>query len=192
MKITKMFGLLAVAALALMAFASTASATTLETNGVKNTSAVTIEASLESGTSAVLQKTDGSFANTCTASSVIGKDSTSTTGTAVSGPVSTLTFTSCTNEKVVVDAAGSLSVENIAGTTNGTVKSSSAKVTVPSPFGSLTCETGTGNDIGTLTGKASGQATMDINAVLNCGFLAPSTTWTGSYLVTSGPNGVTS
>ena len=189
MKITKMFGLLAVAALALMAFASTASATTLETNGVANTKDVTIEASAEG--SIKLEKTDGTFANTCTVSKVVGSDSTRTTGTTVEGPITSLTFESCKTEKVVVDAPGTLSVENISGTTNGTVRSSGAKVTVPSPFGALTCVTGEGVDIGTFTGKSSGSGTMDIKAVLNCGFLAPSSIWEGAYTVTSGPNGVT-
>jgi hypothetical protein len=189
MKYLKMLGLAAVAAMALMAVAAgSASATTLEKAGVVQTGAVEIKASLESGTSAKLQKTDGSFANTCTESSVEGK-TTVFTGTAVSGPISLLTFKKCTTESVVVDAAGSLSIERIGSTTNGTVKSSGAKVTVPSPFGALTCVTSEGTDIGTLTGKASGQATMDISAVLNCGFLAPSATWTGSYVVTS-PEGL--
>jgi hypothetical protein len=193
MKHLKILGLAAVAAMALMAIgASTASATTLAVGGSKTNSAVKIEASLETGTSAKLQKTDGTFANTCTTSKVVGTTSVFT-GTAVSGPLAEketgLSFGSCTTEKVTVDASGSLSVEWISGTTNGTVKSSGAKVTVPSPFGTLTCETGTGTDVGTLTGTKTGSATMDIKAVLNCGFLAPSATWEGSYWVTS-PGGL--
>jgi len=189
MKHLKMLVVIAIAATALMAIgATTASATTLENNGVKQTGAVEFPISLEG--SLKIERTDHTFANTCTVSNVVGK-TTVFTGTAVSGPISTLTFSTCTTEKVVVDAAGNLSIENISGTTNGTVKSSGAKVTVPSPFGALTCETGSGNDIGTFTGKASGSGTMDIKAVLNCGFLAPSAIWEGSYTVTKGPNGVT-
>jgi hypothetical protein len=67
---------------------------------------------------------------------------------------------------------------------------------VPSPLGGtpLSCETGAGTHIGTLTGKSGSVAsdklaTMDIHAVLNCGFLAPSSTWDGSYIVTS-PEGL--
>jgi hypothetical protein len=115
--------------------------------------------------------------------------SVSFTGETVSGPISSLSFTKCTSSPVVVDTAGSLSVQRIGATTNGTVRSSGAKVTVPSPLGgTLTCVTGEGTDIGTLTGVKAGNAKMDINAVLNCGFLAPSSTWTGEYVVTS-PHG---
>jgi hypothetical protein len=189
MKFTKILGLVAVAALALMAFASTASATTLEVKGVKQTTDVTIKSSLKSGTSALLSDTFGFFANTCTASSVEGSDSTRTTGTTVEGPISALSFSSCKEEPVVVDTKGNLSVEWISGTTNGTVRSIGAKVTSPSPFGALTCVTAAspGTDIGTLTGVASGFATMDINATLNCGLITAK--WTGTYSVTS-PEGL--
>jgi hypothetical protein len=99
-----------------------------------------------------------------------------------------MSFSKCTEGSVIVDAAGTLSVERIAGTTNGTVRSNGAKVTVPSPLGSLTCTT-SNTDIGTLTGVASGKARMDVNAVLNCGFFLPSAKWEGSYVVTS-PEGL--
>jgi hypothetical protein len=193
MKFTKILGLVACAALALMAFASTASATTLEEKGVAKNSAVTIKASLKSGSSALLNDTSGFFANTCTGSTVEGtteKDSSGDfTGPTVGGAISGLTFKPCTREEVVVDTKGSLSVASISGTTNGTVRSIGAKVTVPSPFGLLTCVTasGEGTDIGTLTGVASGQATMDISAALNCGSITAK--WTGTYVVTS-PEGL--
>jgi hypothetical protein len=194
MKYLKILGLAAVAAMALTAFAaSTASATTLEVKGVKQTGSTAISASLEPGTSALLQLTSGAFANTCTASSVTGATTTPFTvagSGAIKGTISALTFTKCTTETVKTDAAGTLTVEWIKGSpTNGTVRSQNAEVTVPSPLGALNCKTGAGVDIGTLTGKATGQATMDINAVLNCGIFASSATWTGSYVVTS-PEGL--
>jgi hypothetical protein len=199
MKITKILGVVAVAALALMAFASAASATTLEKNGVKVTTNSTIHATNEG--SILLSATGGGLANTCTESTVEGT-TTNATGTTVGGPISVLSFKKCTKEEVVVDAAGSLTIENIKiktenneehPTTNGTVRSIGAKVTVPSFFGALTCVTAAspGTDIGTFTGTASGNGTMDINAVLNCGFFLPSAKWEGTYAVTSGPNGVT-
>jgi hypothetical protein len=103
----------------------------------------------------------------------------------VTGAVSSLTFGSCT-KTVTVDKAGKLYVEYTSGT-NGTVFSEEAEVTVLTPLfeAEVNCKTGTGTDIGTLTGVASGTATMDINAVLNCGFLLPSATWKGSYTVSS-------
>jgi hypothetical protein len=193
MKLTKMFGLVAVAALALMAFASTASATTLETNGVKQSGAVSISSSLSG--SATLSDTSNIFANTCKASSVSGSSSTSQTGATVSGPISTLSFSSCTHEKVVVDNKGTLSVEVIGAGTNGTVRSSGAEVTVPATIGSsiitVNCKT-SNTDIGTLTGTASGTSTIHINAVLNCGFFLPSAKWVGTYNITGHSIGVVS
>jgi hypothetical protein len=151
MKYLKMLGLTAVAAMALMAIgAGSASATTLEVNGVAQTGAVTLTATLEPGSSALLQLTNGSFANTCTESFVEGKTSTFTAESSkpIGGPISNLTFTSCTTPPVKADKFGSLSVEWISGTTNGTVRSAGAEVTVPSPICTLTCKTGEGVDRG--------------------------------------------
>jgi hypothetical protein len=192
MKLSKILGVVAVAALALMAFASTASATTLYVKGVKQTGAVTIHATLKSGTSALLEDEAGFFANTCTESTVHGVTSVFT-GTVVSGPLTTgsagLSFGSCKENPVEVESSGSLSVEQISGTTNGTVRSIGAAVKTPSPFGTLTCVTGAspGTDIGTLTGVTSGNATMDINATLNCGSITAR--WTATYTVTT-PEGL--
>ncbi|HEX6204942.1 MAG TPA: hypothetical protein VFZ29_03950, partial [Solirubrobacterales bacterium] len=77
----------------------------------------------------------------------------------------------------------------IPGTTNGTVFSEEAEITVGSPFGTLNCKTNAGVDLGTLTGTKEGHATIDVNAVLNCGFLMPSATLKGTYTVTS-PTGL--
>ena len=84
----------------------------------------------------VLQDTAGAFANKCTESTVKGNTSVFT-GTTVSGTIAAenLTFKKCTTEPVVTHAGGTLSIENICGTTNGTLRSNGAKVTVPSPFG---------------------------------------------------------
>ncbi|HEV2858708.1 MAG TPA: hypothetical protein VGW80_09935 [Solirubrobacterales bacterium] len=168
-----------------------AAATTLEVAGVGRSESIAIKSSLKSGTTARLDDTGGAFANTCTESTVEGKTEAPFSGPTVGGKVSSLSFSSCTEEKVVVDESGSLTVERIAGSTNGTVRSIGAKVTTPSPFGSLTCVTAAspGTDIGKLTGVASGTATVDINAVLNCGFFLPSARWEGTYTVTS-PEGL--
>jgi hypothetical protein len=195
MKHTKILGVLAVAALALMAFASTASATTLEIGGVKQTKDVTIEATIKAGTSALLSDTSGFFANTCTTSTVKATNSTTTApGTAeLSAPISTLSFgsaaTPCTKGNPTVVKAGTLTIGWIKGTTNGTVTSDNAHVTVPSALGTLTCETpAEGTHIGVLTGvkTTAEHATMHINAVLNCGI---TTRWVGTYTVTS-PTGL--
>jgi hypothetical protein len=186
MKITKILGAAAVAALALMAFAGTASATTLANEGAPINKAVTIHATAES--SILLSATGGGFANTCTESTVLGTTTTPFSGARVGGEVATLSFGNCANP-VTVHKGGYLEIENITLTTNGTVFSKNAEVTTGSPFGTLTCKTAaSGTHIGTFTGGVVG--TMDINAVLNCGFFLPSAKWEGKYSVTSGPNTV--
>ncbi|HEY5943194.1 MAG TPA: hypothetical protein VIT89_10075 [Solirubrobacterales bacterium] len=188
----KAFGLAAAAAVVFTAFAaSSASATTLEVGGVPQNSAVAIEMSLKPGTSTIWSRTDGSLAGTCTASTLKGATVTPFTGATVTGPISSLTFTPC-ERPVTVHKAGTLHVAHIAGTTDGTFTSSGAEVTVGSIFGTLNCKTGTGVDLGRLTGTdgtPSTHAEMDINAVLDCGFLVPSASWKGTYTVTS-PTGL--
>lgn len=194
MKYLKILGLAAVAAMALMAIASTASATTLEIKGVAQNSSVELVSSLEKGTTATLQTTDKStLVDTCTGSEVKGKTEGTFTGNVIGGKVSSLTFTGCSHTTDVINP-GKLTVSHIAGTTNGTVTSDEAEVTVTSTtFGaSLVCATGAGVDIGTLTGVKEGSATMDIKGVINCGFFIPSALWEGSYTVTTPNIGVTS
>jgi hypothetical protein len=177
------------ASLALLALASTASATTLETNGVKKTEAITFEAALKSGTSLLVKDTTGTsgpFGNTCVNSTLLSKDSTATTGAAVSGPLS-IGFGQCTHPFPNVDKPGTLSVEWIKGTTNGTVRWDGGEVTMPvTILGSVvtvTCKT-SNTDLGTLTGTGSGgTSTIDVNAVVNCGFFVPSATWEATYVI---------
>jgi len=188
MKYLKMLGLVAVAAMALTAFAaSTASATTLETNGVATKAAETITATLEAGSSAILKDEFGTTTDTCLKSEVKGATEGTFTGATVGGKVGTLTFEECTHT-TKVDANGSLSIAWTSGT-NGEVKSSGAEVTVQSTFFGATalCKTGTGTKIGTATGVKEGNATIDINATVNCGILG-SSSWTGTYSVTT-PSG---
>jgi hypothetical protein len=91
---------------------------------------------------------------------------------------------------VEVIKAGTLSVERIGTTTNGTVRSTGADVTVQvTVFGGtvpVTCTTNN-TDIGTLTGVGTGgTARRDIKAVLNCGSFTPSAIWEGTYTITGG------
>jgi hypothetical protein len=198
MKYLKMLGIAAVAAMALMAVvgATTASATTLENNGVALNKAVTIEASLKAGTSAVLKDEFGTTTDTCTGSKVEGTtenraepETTRFTGAVVGGNLNTLTFESCTHHTTVIKP-GSLHVAWTSGT-NGTLTSFGAEVTVVSTFfgATATCKTGAGTKIGTLTGVKEGNATIDIGATINCGILGNSS-WTGTYVTTAGANGV--
>jgi hypothetical protein len=172
------------AALATMAFTSVASATTLEVKGVKQAQAVTIKASLQSGSSTGWLEGSLGTLNTCTTSTIEGTTNVST-GTTVTAPIASLTFQNCTEGLPIVDAKGSVSIENISGTTNGTVRWTGTKVTVPTtPLGTLTCVTpSSGADVGTLTGAASGTASLDVTVLLNCGFA--NMIWAGTYVVTN-------
>lgn len=206
MKCLKMLGFAAVAAMSFMAFAAgSASATTLEVGSVTKNESVTLTLSLVSGTSAILSRTDGSLANSCTASHTHGYTLSPYTGTKVTGtwtghlvfekeagakPEDGMSFSSC--ERVVtVHDPGTFWIEHIAGTTDGWLYSENLIMTGSSPFGTLTCTTGAGTTIGRLTGKASGNARLDMNGVLNCGFLVPSASWKADYWLTSpGATGV--
>ncbi len=179
----KVLGLVVLSAMALMALtASSATATTIAVNGVTKNSEVTLEAIIASGGSALLTDTFGATANTCTSSSVKAHTVSPFTGTTVGGPITTLSFSSCSEGNPTVDATGSLTVERIGTTINGTVRSSGAKVTVPSFFGTLTCTT-SNTDIGTVTGAMSGSAHLDLNAVLSCTVIGTAK-WSGTYTFT--------
>ena len=195
MKFTKILVVVAVAALALMAFANSASATTLATKGVPENASVTIEATLAPGASALLTDTSVLYLNTCTTSTVKGNTVSPFTvadpGT-IGGPVTTLSWSNCTEGNPVVEEKegkklnGTLSVQHIAGTTNGTVRSSGAAVNVPTPVGLITCSTNN-TDMGTLNGKKEGHATFTINAVLSCTVVGTAV-WSGTYTITSPTN----
>jgi hypothetical protein len=198
MKLVKPLAAMAAMTLALMALGSTASATTLETNGITKNQTVTIHATLAAGSTMVLSDTGGGFALTCTESTLHGW-TTTFTGTTVSGPIRDetvsgqtlvgLSFNQCSTP-FIVDAGGTFSVEHISGTTNGTLRSTGAKWTVPSsPWGPLTCTTNN-TDIGSLTGTGSGTSIVHINAVINCGIFLPSAKWEGTYNITGHSIGV--
>lgn len=191
MKNLKVIATVAMTALAAIAFVGvgSASATTLEVGGVTRNEAVTIVGSLASGSSLILATTTGAFANTCTIFEIEGTAVSPFTAARVSGSGKTLKFGSCTTEPVTAHKTGILIGEHISGTTNATMISSGAEVTVPSPIGALNCKTGIETDIGILTGTATGHATLHINAVINCGIFMPSARMQGTVTVTS-PTGV--
>jgi hypothetical protein len=190
MRQLKKIGLVTSAVTVALAFAgaANASATAMEVTGKSmTTTSVTIEASLKSGTSAVLESTSSSFVDTCTSSTVKGKTE-FLYGSTVTGKVSTLTFSNCTHVTKVV-TNGSLAIEHSGGT-NGTVRSHGALVEVQSTTFGVTLECTTSNThLGTLAGVAHGHATINVNAVVNCGFFMPSALWQASYAVTS-PTGL--
>lgn len=193
MKHLKMLGIAAVATMPIMVFAvGNASATTLEVAGVAQNTSAPLTGSLTPGTKLVIARTDGSLANECEGSHLQGATTSPFTvadPAEITASVESLSFTSCTRP-LTVHRAGVLHIAHQAGTTNGTVTSSGAEWTAGSPFGTLTCKTGAGVDIGTLTGATTASnpgphAVIDINAILNCGFLVPSASYKGTYIITA-------
>jgi hypothetical protein len=194
MKHLKMVATVATVAMAAFAVigAGSASATTLEVNGVAKNEAITIVGSLASGTSVVITDTSGAFANTCRVFEISGTAVSPFTASRVTGSGKTLKFGSCTHETVTAHKTGTLIGEHIPGTTNATMFSNGAEVTAPVTLGSsiitVNCKTSM-TDIGVLTGTATGHATLQINAVINCGFFLPSAKMQATATVTS-PTGV--
>ena len=194
MRYIKMLGLAAVAAAALMAFvgAGTASATELyDTSGTLGVG-TTIHADLEEGTEAILEAGFGNI--NCDASTVHGTISVAgSSTTTTSGPITKggLTFGNCTGDTVTVLKEGSLEIHHIAGTTDGTLTSSGAEVTVVNhDTGGTHCIYKTDNtDIGRLTSGKSTTATLHADAKLirvPTSFLCASeATRKASYVVTT-------
>ena len=192
MKYAKLLGLLAVAAAALMAFAASASATTL-TSPPGTTYTGVIEAHAEdpdsNGQKGVTL--DGAANINCTHSQVAGTVEAHGPSTTASGKLTTLTFEEC-NAHVTVLKKGELIIhtDHVEGDGNGTLTSSGAEVTIQltSPF-VISCIYSTENTpIGTLTGSDAGHPTLHIKATIKrtghsifCGAEAE---WTGSYTVT--------
>ncbi len=193
MKQLKRIALAALATALLTAFAgaSNASATTLEVKGVKQNREIELVASLKSGSSLAITDTTGELSEllsvTCTQSTMKSKafGSNPFTATTIVQLIWILEFSSC-NEPLIVDRAGKVTFETIPGTTNATVRWTASEVTVPSALGYMTCTT-SNTDIGVLKGVASGKATLEINAMINCNFF--SSKWTATYTITS-PEGL--
>jgi hypothetical protein len=97
-------------------------------------------------------------------------------------------FTGCGNAKTKVEKGGRLSFEWTRNT-EGLLRSVEAEMLIwDGNFGGVvTCKTGN-TVIGTVTGVATGSATLDVNAVLSCSALG-TLRWEGTYLFTS-PNGL--
>jgi len=204
MKPLKILGLALVAAMALMAFvgSSTASATVLcKTNpkagageatgticpsGEAYPENTTIEAKLTTGTKAKLIT---SFKTIECGKSAVKGETSAEVAEPLTGPEGTLTFEEC-NCEVKVLKAGKLSTEHIAGTHNGTLKSTGNESTVvcSSIFGNVHCIYATENtDVGTLTGgnPATLKAEATIPKLATNALCSEKSEWSASYEVTA-------
>jgi hypothetical protein len=211
MKYAKILGLLAIATAALMAFAGSASATTLtDTNG--NQIGLNAIVHAENVGNTVL---DGTVNITCKKSTVEGKITNAGSATeTVSGPIEALTFEECGNNTVTVVNKGTLEIhtdsttivhENGTHTTlttgdtgDGTLTSSGARITVLTHniLGTVHCIYITGNTrVGTLHGSEGDLGvhetpTLTVNSApipregtdFGCGSTSD---WTAHYTVTT-------
>jgi hypothetical protein len=180
MKYIKMLGLLAVAAAALMAFAGSASATTV-TSPTGTLYTGPIEA-----TAGATQLTGAWATVECKHSVVKGKITKHGTTVTAEGPVESLDFTEC-NYPTTVIKPGSLVAHWTKGY-DGTLTSVGAEILVHTNIGTCRFNTGTGVDIGTLTGGTP--AKLDINSssipvTEGNFFCGNSGIWHGSYTVTT-------
>jgi len=185
MKQRKMVGLTALGtALIALLGSSPVSATTLEVGGTAQNQKVTFKATLASGSSMILKATNGKAFETCTGSEIEGWTISPFSASAVAGELSKLTFSGCTHTAHTL-FTGTFAVGWTSGT-NGTVAFAGTEFEVfYTPLRlPIFCETGVA-DIGTITGVASGHATLHLNVVVDCGFLVPSAEWQGTYTVTS-------
>jgi len=187
MKYVKMLGLAALAAAALMAFAGSASATTLTSPSGTQYSG-TIAATLSSASATLKSSFIGEVV--CKKSTVEGKVESQGAEVTAKGNLSSLTFTEC-NGTVTVLKAGSLEVhtEGEKANGNGTLTSSGAEVTVE--LAGLHCIFTTSNtDVGKVTGGTTATLTAASQAIPRTGgrsgaFCGSSATWNATYSVTT-------
>jgi hypothetical protein len=201
MKYVKMLGLAAVAAAALMAVvgASTASATILcKTPGTGVFTGTTCASGWAYGAGQEIHAVnvgnvtlDAKFKNiTCTSSTVKGTTSTEE-GTPLTGPEGTLTFGGC-NCTVTVLHAGTLTIEWITGSHNGTLVSDGNETTTICTVLGLPvhCTYVTSNThVGTLTGGTDptfvASAHIPVDEANSDGVCPEESTWTATYTVTT-------
>jgi len=184
MKHVKMLGLLVMAAAALMAFTSSASAAPVLTSSAGTEYTGTINGTLESGTSMLLK---AGIEDTCTTSTVTMTVSTNTT-THAKGAISTLDSGSCTLDTKTV-AVGELTINDF-----GEVFAIGSDVEIKDTIFGITCHysggTSPGTKIGTLkTGKP---AKLFVNTTQlkrippsNEAFCTATGTWEALYVVTT-------
>lgn len=196
MSYARLFGLLVVAAAAMLASSVNASATTVTSNGVSYTGLIT--GSNEGGH----VRLHNPASNIECASTFQGTVAHHGEGITAIGAITTFTLTGCTGGwTVTVDPKGVYEVHtdanDPAGTSgNGTLTSNETTITAINDVLGITCRYKTLNtDIGTLTGsKTTGStATFDISASIPfhsgsifCGTAAAA--WTGNYLITGPDN----
>jgi hypothetical protein len=178
MKYIKMLGLLTVAAAALMAFAGSASATSVTSSEGSTPNIVATSTN---------SKLDGAFVTVeCAHSKVEGNMESHGAGVTVEGAIDFLSFTGC-NYQVTINTKGFLAAHIDVNTGDAKITSSGASITIHTSVGTCTFTT-SGTEIGALDGGTP--AVMNINSAkiprTGGNFLCGSSgTWTGNYTVNS-------
>ena len=203
MRYLKILVLAAMAAVSLLAItgAGTASATELYKLTAPNPNdtlgaGTELEMTTQAGTSTVWKQTHNlgsGTVNTCTSGLTRSRIELAGGGEGVhpSGKVTGMGFSLCASLLGVLKA-GVLEIQHVPGTTNGTVISKEAEITVQSPVFGVSCiiKTGAGTKTGTLTGATSntGFATFHVDAALPYGICGIADL-TATFLVTK-PTGL--
>ncbi|HET9197390.1 MAG TPA: hypothetical protein VFN92_03955 [Solirubrobacterales bacterium] len=181
----KMLGFASLAAMILMAVAGagSASATTLQSGGKNLPAGTEIVTTLKPGTSSVFKDTSGTTVETCTASENRAK-TTNESGTTVNGTVISQITGNCSHTADVIKP-GELRIEYTSAN-SGKLYGINNEFTYQSTVFGISCtvKLSTSTPMGTFTGSTSGNATMDINGVVNAGICGDAT-WTATYTVTS-------
>ncbi len=162
----KLLGLIAVAAMALMALlgVGTASATVLCKTATAGKAcgegwkySGTVKGSLASGTSAVMKTTSGEVVNTCTGGTAEASASAGGPTSTVTANTTSVSLTGCTN-KITNLSTCEGEIHYISETSNGTATVKGCEMTSTSAFGSCVYSAGSGIDVGVIEEGSSGVA----------------------------------
>jgi hypothetical protein len=199
MKHVKLPGLIAVAAMALMALlgVGTASATVLcktATGGLECGESWkysgTIKGTLKSGTTAVAKNTSGSTENTCTSGSSEGEASAGGATSTVTGKTTGLTLSGCASTTDILKGCEG-EIHSISGTSSGTVTVKGCETTSILNGVSCTYGAGEGVDVGIVEEGGSGAAAKvnEVTSKVAGSFLCPSSAVLEAEVVRTAPEG---
>jgi hypothetical protein len=199
MKHVKLPGLIAVAAMALMALlgVGTASATVLcktATGGLECGESWkysgTTKGSLKPETTAIMKSTGGTTENTCTGGSAEGTASAGGATSTVTGNTSGLTLSGCTSTADNLTSCEG-EIHSISGTSSGTVTVKGCNTTTVLNGTSCTYGAGAGVDVGIVEEGGSGAAAKvnEVTSKVAGGFLCPSSAVLEAEVVRTAPEG---
>lgn len=190
MKNLKPLGFVAVAAIALLASASSASASKLYNGATPLAVGATLDFSIPSGGSANLVDTSGTSLDKCSTSTI--KSTLSENSPGITGSITEMTWGSC-SFPTKTTVPGKMKIDWITSTIGTVTTDAEISITINTVlFGSCVYSAKSSAHIGTLTTFASGPSIMDLNEIVvkgEGGASCPETAkWTGSYTGTEPAN----